>query len=453
MFNLLGNSEFAKLFWGRVVANLGDSFYMIAAMWLVYDLGGSTFYTGLAVFLISIPCLFQFLLGPLIDYWPLRRMLAVSQICQAVLLLMIPVAYAFQFLSVTFVLTIMPIIALLNQLVYPAQSSALPKLLSKEDLTKGNSLFMVANQGSDAAFNALAGVLVGLIGAISLFYMNAVVFVVSALIFASLKVVSTVVTSHTSVNSESNANFSDTTSSADEKYSKPASSSLSQMLRTYGLQLKEGITILLNPYIIRIMFGVLVINFAGGAIFAILPQFGASPNHYGFLLSAIGIGSIIGYLIAPRFNMEKYKLGMLYVVAFLVCGLAWIVSAQISIAWLSILVFGLGWVPGGVTNIVANVFLQTIVPEHLMGRVYAATASFGGLATPLGSLAGGYVGQMFSSHVVVMLGGLLIVLVSLYWLIDPVIRRMPAATQFDATMLIEAGVHHSDSIGKIAKQA
>jgi len=78
MWALFKNSNFTKLFFGRVVTNIGDSMYAVAAMWLVYELSSSAFYTGLAGFLTRIPQTFQFLAGPLIDRWSLRRTLVVT---------------------------------------------------------------------------------------------------------------------------------------------------------------------------------------------------------------------------------------------------------------------------------------------------------------------------------------------------------------------------------------
>ncbi|WP_290816516.1 hypothetical protein [Halovivax sp.] len=48
MRQLLRNGTFARLLGGRLVTNAGDSLYYVAAMWLVYDLAGSSFYAGLA---------------------------------------------------------------------------------------------------------------------------------------------------------------------------------------------------------------------------------------------------------------------------------------------------------------------------------------------------------------------------------------------------------------------
>ena len=64
MQSLLANRAFRRLFAGRLVTNAGDSLYAVAAMWLVYDLTGSTAYTGLAGALTMGPQLLQGVPGP-----------------------------------------------------------------------------------------------------------------------------------------------------------------------------------------------------------------------------------------------------------------------------------------------------------------------------------------------------------------------------------------------------
>ncbi|GAY74654.1 MFS general substrate transporter [Sporolactobacillus inulinus] len=47
---LTQNRNFRLLFSARLITNIGDSVYFIAAMWLVYQLSGSSFFSGLAGF-------------------------------------------------------------------------------------------------------------------------------------------------------------------------------------------------------------------------------------------------------------------------------------------------------------------------------------------------------------------------------------------------------------------
>lgn len=179
--------NFSLMFFGRIVSNIGDSLYSVAAMLLIFELGGSTFYTGLAGFLSILPRIVEFASGPLIDRIPIRSLLIRTQFIQAGLLLLIPLAAGLDFLSVALVLTLTPIISTFNVLIYPAQLAALPKVLPEQELTKGNSLFSIAYQGVDIAFNGLAGILFVIIGPFALYLVNSGAFLIGAIIFLFIR--------------------------------------------------------------------------------------------------------------------------------------------------------------------------------------------------------------------------------------------------------------------------
>jgi len=46
--DLPGNVGFRQLYAGHAVSEVGDELYSVAAMWLVFELSGSTALTGLA---------------------------------------------------------------------------------------------------------------------------------------------------------------------------------------------------------------------------------------------------------------------------------------------------------------------------------------------------------------------------------------------------------------------
>ncbi|PGC46208.1 MFS transporter, partial [Bacillus wiedmannii] len=93
---------------------IGDSLYFIAATWLAYDLGGSIFYSGLAGFLTLLPEMFAFLIGPIIDRSNLKKILVITSLMQFILILIIPILYISDLLTVTGVLIIMPLVSLFN---------------------------------------------------------------------------------------------------------------------------------------------------------------------------------------------------------------------------------------------------------------------------------------------------------------------------------------------------
>ncbi len=413
MKELFKNRNFSILFAGRMITNAGDSLYIVATMWLVYELGGSTFYTGIAGFLVMFPNMLQFLAGPLVDRWSLKSTLLITQILQAIFVLIIPIASYFNFLSVTLVLIIMPIVAMLNQFVYPAQTAALPKILEKKHLVKGNSAFAFAYQGIDLAFNAIAGVLVALIGATALFLIDSVTFVIAALLFSTLRI--------------------------PEKEKVPVleeRTSISDNLKKYGIELKEGFTFVIKSVLAKLFVGSIVANFAIGATLAVLPAYAdwrGGPEYYGLFLASLSAGSLIGALCASY--LSKYPLGRLSIISFFIGGISWVVSALVPWASLSVLLFGLAWVPVGATNVLFGTAVQTIVPQRLMARTISVSASIGTSAMPIGSLLGGWSASSVSSMVVFAVLGTGFIFLAIYTSSVPVLRNLPKVKEMNTSNL------------------
>src|SRR5690625_929068 len=107
--DIVKNRNYLLVLIGRVVTNIGDSLYYVTIMWLVYKLGGNAFYTGLAGFLTLLPASLQFITGPFVDQWQVKKTLIVTQLLQTLLIFLIPITYYFDLLTVQLVLIIMPI--------------------------------------------------------------------------------------------------------------------------------------------------------------------------------------------------------------------------------------------------------------------------------------------------------------------------------------------------------
>ncbi|MGY5345444.1 MFS transporter [Paenibacillus glucanolyticus] len=415
------NRNFVLLFIGRILTNIGDSLYAVAAMWLVYDLGGSTLYTGIAGFLSILPRIIQILSGPMIDRVPLRGLLVNTQLVQALMLLIIPLAFYFDFLTVGLVLTITPILSTLNMWVYPAQMTALPRILEKRQLTQGNSLFSIANQGIDVACNAISGVLIVVLGAVSLYLWNSAGFFIGALLFAQLKIKKSTKTSDNNDN-----NISEVSSSK--------SKSIRNTMGSYWSDMKEGLRYMLATPLARIQIGIIVINAAGGATFTVMPAFADSlggASIYGMLLMASACGSLLGAILTPYMKLERLPLGYLFAGAFCLSGAAWGLSVFTPWTWLVVLVYGLAWFPGGVTNVIIISVIQKAIPEKRLGTVLAAASGISGIAMPLGSLIGGTLGVVFAGSSVIAGCGAAVLAVGIFWIFDPMTRDLPSPDHVD----------------------
>ncbi|MFC6992829.1 MFS transporter [Haladaptatus sp. GCM10025707] len=396
MHPLLRNGPFVRLMTGRLVTNAGDSLYYIAAMWLVYSLTGSAFYTGLAGFLTMLPGAFQFLAGPLVDRVSIRRVLVTTQVIQGVLVLTIPLAHYTGHLTVWFVLTVMPVLASLNQLVYPAQITALPRLVDDEHLVPANSAFSFAYQGVDLVFNAVGGIVVAVFGAVTLFLVDSVTFAAAALLFFSVRVPP--------------AEDADATESP---------------LQTYLTDLREGIAALRASPLFLLILGAVVANFAFGGYFAVLPAYADTLGNsaaYGLLLAALSAGMLAGALGAG--TVDHFAFGRLIVVSYLLSGVLWVLAVLAPSLALTAALFAVAAVPIGATNVLVMTLVQTSMPERLVGRVTSVLVSMATVATPFGALLGGAAADASGPTVVMLATGVSFVFVAGYVTALPRLRKL-----------------------------
>ncbi|MDM5428513.1 MFS transporter [Bacillus mycoides] len=401
--DLLKNRNFLLLFLGRIFTNIGDSLYYVAAMWLVYELSGNPFYSGLAGFLTLLPSTLQFLTGPFVDRWSIKNTLVITQILQCILILIIPITHYFDLLTVQLLLIIMPIVAFIEQFAYPAQSKALPLLLHKTQLLKGNSLFSFAYQGIDLICTTLSGILVALLGAITLYVIDSFTFAITALLFISLKM------------------------------PKQTEASTSLSTKQYFSELKEGFSIVFRSLMGVFLIGSVVANFSIGMTMAILPSFADSlggVKSYGFFLAAISAGSLIGALFSSW--VGKRNVGRVSIISFAAGAFFWFLSTVVPFQWLSIFLFGLAWIPIGATNILFATISQIVIPNQYLGRINSVMRSMGTIAMPFGSLIGGYTANVYSSQLIFALASIGILFISLVWLLHPKLRALPKADEITA---------------------
>lgn len=428
MVRLFRNTSFMRLFLGRIVTNAGDSVYAIAAMWLVYGLTGSSLYTGIAGFLVFATQPLQVLVGPLVDRWSLRRVLVGTQFIQLVGVLLIPLAAAMGHLSVWVVIVLMPILEFLNQFVYPAQHAALPRIVEEDQLVRANSAFSFAYQGVDMVFSAAAGALIALIGAVTLYLLDAITFAVALLLFVGL------VVPDTSDANDSNES-EDTSTETDDK--------------GYVGELTEGFSYIRGSVVLLFLLGAIVSNFAFGMVMVVLPAFADSlggPAVYGLLTAAMGAGSLIG--AAGASLIEKYPYGRVVIVGNLLSAVCLFAALAVSGLWLTVALFFCSFVPSGATGVMGSSMLQSAVSDSILGRVMSVRNSVSTLLMPVGALLGGWFATVVGSTTVMAGLGVASVLYAVYFLALPSLRSLPPVGKADEEVLgLHVPVGSTENVG------
>jgi hypothetical protein len=374
---LFQNSGFRRLYGARALGRVGDKLYFVAATWLAYQLTGSTAVTGLVVFLSRIPTVVGFAFGPVVDRARLDRLLLYSELAQAAVVFVVPLAAATGALSVPVLLAVVPALALLRRLSAPAEQAALPRLVADERLARANSLDSATVKSLGALAEAASGALLVLVGASALFALNGLTFLATAALFAGLAVPATDATG------------------------------TSQAPREYLADLRDGLALVRRSAVGRLVVTAALAGAATGAATAVLPAFATGfggADAYGLLVAALTVGTLGGSLLAPR--LEGVPFAHVAVAGFAVAALGRVVAAYAGWPPLVYASVAVSTVPLGAYNVLVSTMLQVGVPNDHLARVSATAGSLSAVVGPFGVLAGGWLGDVVGAPTVVALSGL-----------------------------------------------
>lgn len=394
---LFSNTQFRRLYAGHVASKIGDELYFVGAMWLVYTMTGSTLYTGIAAFLARFPAAVGFLVGPVVDRAPLRRLLVSAELVQASVVVIVPLAWMTDRLSVWLIFGVVGTVAFLERFSGPAQNASIPRIVADKNLVRANSISAAGDRAIGAGAQAASGVLIAVVGAIALFAINTVTFVVSALCFAAMTIPAT-----------------------EKSGSVPSP-------RAYIDDVREGVTLLRESVVGHVVVGASLAAAFIGMTTAVLPGFAETfggAGTYGLLLASMTVGTFCGTIVASR--LETTPFGYVTGGGFLVAALCWV--GAVTVAWppATFLLFGFAFAPVGVYNVLVSATLQSGVPETLLGRVTSTAGSVTAVVGPSGMLVGGFLGDRLGSATVVLASAIGFGLIAGYWLLVPSLRQFPA---------------------------
>ena len=396
------NKNFSILLFGRLITNFGDSIYSIATLTLIYSLTKSTFYSGITLFLISFTAILQIFISPIISKFNVKYFLIISQLLQAIILLVITYLIFIDKLHITTLIIFIVCISFINQIVYPIQLSLLPKIVKQQELVKANSLFSIAYQGSDALFNSIGGFIITVFGTIFALIINSFTFFVNSILFIFLS-------SDLSKNEK-------TTNSTQENY-------LSK--------LSSGIKIWNKPLLKPLLIGIIIINFSTSSLLTVLPEYSETSYFYGILLSASGLGILIGAFLSNTQILKNIRLSILYTTFTLGIALSWgtlsiLNNNSIINKIINFSLFLFGWVLIGILNTYSQTMIQCVISKDELDVAMSTMIGLSIAFSPLGALIAGILSIKYNTKTIIIITSLLIFCVFLFWLFNNNIRKLPS---------------------------
>ena len=395
------NKNFSILLFGRLIANFGDSIYSIATLTLIYSLTKSTFYSGITLFLISFTAILQIFILPIISKFDVKKFLIISQLIQAIILLVITYLIFINKLHITTLIIFIVCISFINQIVYPIQLALLPKIVRQEDLVKVNSLFSITYQGSDALFNSIGGFIITIFGTIYAFIINSLTFFINSVLFIFLS---------------SDLSKNEKTITTQENY-------LSK--------LSNGIKIWNTPLLKPLLIGIIIINFSTSSLLTILPEYSETSYFYGILLSASGLGILIGAFLSNKKILKNIRLGTLYITFAFGIAVSWgllsiLNNNSITNRIINFSLFLFGWILIGILNTYSQTMIQCVISKDKLDVAMSTMIGLSIAFSPLGALMVGILSIKYNTKIIIIITSLLILSIFLFWLFNNNIRKLPS---------------------------
>ena len=390
------SAPYRYLFAGTALTMAGYFMQMVAQGWLVYDLTGSPTWLGIVSFASGIPMLVLALpAGVLVDRLDRRVVLIAAQGLTALVTLVLVALIATGMVQPWQVALTAFVSGCFFVLIIPARQAMLPATVERSQLGAAVALMSAGPNAGRIVGPSLTGVLIALFGAASAFAAQAVAFVLALVCTAMLP-------------------------------PRPVAGRAGR--RSAAQDLLEGLRyVWRSPTVFTLMCLQAIPAFLLMPYAQLLPIFArdildAGPEGLGTLMTAMGIGSILGsfgiVMLPPR-RQGRFLFGSLMAFALLLAGFAASTSLPLSIG-----IMGLIGVAQAVYLATNNTLVQLAAPDALQGRVMSVYMTTWGLM-PLGALPQGILADWLGAPIVLAGAGLLSCLVvALMAVRSPALRQL-----------------------------
>jgi MFS family permease len=419
------NQDFLWLWSSQTISQFGSQISQLALpLVAIVALDESAFEVALLGVVEFLPFLLLSLpAGVWVDRLRRRPILVVSDFLRAAALASIPLAYWADALTMWQLYVVGFIVGVGTVFFDVAYQSYLPSLVTRSELTEGNSKLEVSRSAAQLGGPGVAGVLIGLLTAPVAVAADAISFVVSGLLLGRIRT------------QESAPTVEDR--------------------RPLLTELREGLGyVLKHPYVRPMAASVAIFNFfgnVGGAILLVyaVRELDLSATTIGIVLALGNIGFLAGALVAKRVE-SLLGVGRTIVAssALSIPGLLLIPLAPHDLAVpffvASGLIVGFAIV---LYNVTAISLMQAITPDRLLGRMNASRRFLVWGVIPLGGLVGGALATSIGLRPTLFVGAIGGSLAVLPLLLSPVrsLQRVPEASDEEADLLQSSLVSASAS--------
>lgn len=382
-FPALSHHDFLYYWLGQAVSLTGTWMQSVAQAWLVYTMTNSPFLTGLIGAVQFLPVmLLSLFAGVVIDKLPKKKILYMTQTVSMVLALILSFLVFTGNIQYWHVLTVAFLLGCSNAIDMPTRQAYIIEISGREDLMNAIALNSMVFNLARIVGPSIGGLILASAGAGWCFLINGLSFI--AVLYGLSRITS-------------------------KPFVRKVSSRTSMLSEIgEGLSYIKGEIMLVKTLLLVTVAGIFIFNFN-----VLIPVFTREillldEKTFGFLMSSLGFGSMIGALLVSMKGRKGPKphiiLASLIIISilFIIVGFsrAYLVTALL----LAVI---------GIFNILfsttANSTIQITSKDEYRSRVMSVyTLLFAG-TTPIGNLYAGFVSGRFGADIAFCVSGLFII--------------------------------------------
>jgi len=401
--------DFLKLWSAQTVSQFGSQFSQLALpLAAVIVLHASVFEVSalyvvefLPFLLVSLPA------GVWVDRLRRRPILVAGDLARAGLLASIPIAYAFDALTIWQLYGVGFLVGIATVFFDVAYQSYLPELVDRRELIDGNAKLEISRSGAQLGGPGLAGLIVDWLSAPVAVVFDAASFLGSALFIFGIR-----------------------------QHEGPSQGQAAPVRRRMREEIGEGLRYVLgHPFLKNIAACTATFNFFGSFLGAVLIVFAVRELHLrpaviGLAFTLGNVGALTAAFTSKRIS-SLLGVGPTIIAASILGGPMFLLIPFAPHGIAALAVIGPAMVVGTFTNVLYNVtqvsLRQAITPERIQGRMNSVMRFIVWGTIPLGNLAGGALGTWIGLKQTLIVGGIGCCLPFLPVLFSPVraLREMP----------------------------
>ena len=409
----LRNRNYRLLWIGSVISFIGANLSFVALPWLVLKLTNDPLAIGSVLAVAGIPrALFMLFGGAATDRYSPRSVMIWSTASRLLLMGVMSALVYTDVITLWIVFVLAFTFGILDAFFWPASSAILPSIVEQDLLPAGNALIQGCGQLSLMAGPVIAGLIISLssggqgvdpemTGIAFVFFLDVIAFAISLITLVMIRL---------------------------PKRVQPAEVlNIGSLMRS----LKDGFGTLWDDVPVRLMTLIIALFtlFFRGPYLVGIPvladaRFEEGALAFGLISSAFGVGALIGIVAAgslPRLHERWY--GLLLLVDMLVLGSMFFVFAYAPHVEIAMIATAIGGLIDGYMVVLVLAWMQTRIPEEMIGRVMSFFMFFNNGLAPVSAAAAGWFLSISLQATFVGAGAVLVIL-CFAGLCVPVIRRL-----------------------------